>query len=346
MGESNSQYRYDVLQKRWVIIASERGKRPHDFAVLREEPETHFCPFCPGNEDKTPPEIAALRDHGSRPNGPGWRVRVVPNKFPALRVEGTPEREADGIYDRMNGIGAHEVVIETPHHKSPMSTRDVDDIALMLKLYRDRLTDLMRDMRLKYVLIFKNSGLAAGASLTHPHSQIIATSVTPRTVALELNACREHHQVKERCLVCDIIKQEMASRERLVSIDDRYVAFCPYAARFPFEVMIAPRFHHHDFSRASDQDLRGLAGVLRDVLARYREALDDPPFNFILHTSPNANVHPRRAHYWDTIEFDFHWHIELFPRLTKVAGFEWGSGFYINPTPPEDAAKYLRSTAT
>jgi len=224
-----------------------------------------------------------------------------------------------------------------------MAARDIDEIALTLRMYRERLTDLMRDMRLKYILIFKNSGLAAGASLSHPHSQIIATTVTPRTVALELNACREHHHIKERCLICDILKQELAARERLVAIDDRYVAFCPYASRFPFEVMIVPRFHQHDYSKVSDIDLRALAGVLRDVLARYKEALDDPPFNYILHTSPNANVHPRRAHYWDTIEFDFHWHIELFPRLTKVAGFEWGSGFYINPTPPEDAAKYLRN---
>ena len=343
MSENYSQYRYDILQKRWVIIASERGKRPQDFAIPRDDGESRFCPFCPGHEDKTPNEITAVREPGSRTNGTGWKVRVVPNKFPALRVEGTPEREADGIYDRMNGIGAHEVVIETPTHRSRMADRDVDEIALTLKVYRERLGDLMRDMRLKYVLIFKNSGLTAGASLSHPHSQIIATSVTPRTVALELNSCKEHHHVKERCLICDIIKQEMATRERLVSIDDRYVAFCPYASRFPFETMIVPRFHHHDYSKASDHDLRGLAAVLRDVLARYREALEDPPFNFILHTSPNVNVHPRRAHYWDTIEFDFHWHFELFPRLTRVAGFEWGSGFYINPTPPEDAARYLRN---
>lgn len=344
MGETNSQYRYDVLQNRWVIIASERGKRPHDFTLPREETESRFCPFCPGNEDKTPTEIVAVRDPHGRANQPGWKVRVVPNKFPALRVEGTPEREADGIYDRINGIGAHEVIIETPEHKSSLANRDIDEIALMLRMYRERLTDLMRDMRLKYVLIFKNSGMAAGASLSHPHSQIIATTVTPRTVAIELNACKEHHQIKERCLICDVIKQELASRERLVSVDDRYVAFCPYAARFPFELMIAPRFHQHDYCRASDQDLRGLAAVIKDVLARYREALDDPPYNFILHSSPNVNVLPKRAHHWDTIEFDFHWHIELFPCLTRIAGFEWGSGFYINPTPPEDAAKYLRNT--
>ena len=339
---SNSQYRYDVLQKRWVIIASERGRRPQDFGMPKESSEPAFCPLCAGHEDKTPPEILAIRDHGGRQNGPSWKVRVVPNKFPALRIEGAADREADGIYDRMNGIGAHEVVIETPDHRSPMSVREVDEIALMLRVYRERLADLMRDSRLKYILIFKNSGTAAGATLSHPHSQIIATTVTPLIVALELNACRTHHHLKERCLICDIIKQEIASRDRLVTIDDRFVAFCPYASRFPFEIFIAPRVHHHDFSRTSDHDLKVLAGFLRDILGRFREALEDPPFNYILHSAPNANVHPRRAHYWDTIEFDYHWHLELFPRLTRVAGFEWGSGFYINPTPPEDAAKYLR----
>ena len=339
---TNSQYRYDILQKRWVIIASARGQRPQDFAVPKEPPDSAFCPFCPGHEDKTPPEIMAFRDPGSRPNGPNWKVRVVPNKFPALRVEGAPERDAEGIYDHMNGIGAHEVVIETPDHRSILAARNVDEIAMLFKTYRERLADLMRDSRLKYILIFKNSGSTAGATLSHPHSQIIATTVTPLIVALELTACKAHHHLKERCLICDIIKQEIATRDRLVSIDDRFVAFCPYASRFPFEVFIAPRFHHHDFSGTSDADLRGLAAFVRDVLARYRESLEDPPFNYILHTAPNANVHPRRAHYWDTIEFDFHWHLELFPRLTRVAGFEWGSGFYINPTPPEDAARYLR----
>lgn len=340
----SSQYRYDILQRRWVIIATERGKRPQDFVLGKDASDSGggFCPFCPGHEDKTPPEITAIREPGTHSNGRGWKVRVVPNKYPALRIEGAPEREADGIFDRINGLGAHEVVIETPDHNDKMADRDVDHITMTLKVYRERLADLMRDSRLKYILIFKNSGAAAGASLSHPHSQIIATTVTPRTVALELNACREHHQVKERCLVCDIIKQDIAARDRLISIDDRFVAACPYASRFPFEVSIAPRFHQHDFSLASDEDLKALAIVIRDVLSRLRSALNDPPFNFILHTSPNANVRPHRAHYWDTIEFDFHWHFELFPRLTRVAGFEWGTGFYINPTAPEDAARYLR----
>jgi UDPglucose--hexose-1-phosphate uridylyltransferase len=340
MTEPLSQYRYDILQKRWVIIASERGKRPDDFSVNKEAPDNGFCPFCPGNEDKTPREILRMRSPGSRPDD--WKVRVVPNKFPALHIEGDTGREAEGIYDRMNGIGAHEVVIETPEHHSPMADRPIEEIAHVLKVYRERLADLMNDTRLKYILIFKNHGATAGASLSHPHSQIIATTVTPRTVALELNACREHHQVKERCLICDINKQELADRDRLICVDERFMAFCPYASRFPFEAFIAPRYHQHDFALATEHDLRGLAAILKDVLSRLKRALDDPPYNFILHSAPNAMVEPRRSHYWDTIKFDFHWHIELLPRLTRVAGFEWGTGFYINPTPPEEAAKFLR----
>jgi UDPglucose--hexose-1-phosphate uridylyltransferase len=188
----SSQYRYDILQRRWVIIATERGKRPQDFGTRREESrETGFCPFCPGHEDKTPHEILALREGGGHGSAPRWKVRVVPNKFPALRVEGSPQRDAEGLYDRISGVGAHEVIIETPDHRKEMAEREVEEIVLTLRVYRERLADLQRDTRLKYVLIFKNSGAAAGASLSHPHSQIIATTVTPRTVALELNACRE-----------------------------------------------------------------------------------------------------------------------------------------------------------
>ncbi|MBI4584770.1 MAG: DUF4931 domain-containing protein [Planctomycetes bacterium] len=343
MTENQSQYRFDLLQKRWVIIASERGKRPNDFQVPKEPAESDgFCPFCPGHEDKTPAEILSIPAMPGRTNPSRWQVRVVPNKFPALRVEGQPVREADGIYDRILGVGAHEVVIETPQHHSPMAERDIEETFLLLKVYRERIRDLMNDRRLKYILVFKNHGSSAGATLHHPHSQIMATTVTPRIVSTELTSCREHHQVKERCLICDLIKQETTDRDRIICIDDRYIAFCPYASRFPFEAFIAPRFHQHDYVNASDDDLRLLASTLRDVLWRLKLALDDPPYNFVLHSSPNTRVIPRRAHYWDTIEFDFHWHIELLPRLTRVAGFEWGTGFYINPTPPEEAARFLR----
>jgi UDPglucose--hexose-1-phosphate uridylyltransferase len=341
MSDNHSQYRFDILQKRWVIIASERGKRPTDFQVRHEPDDGGFCPLCPGHEDKTPPEIMSVKDP-QRKRGADWRIRVVPNKFPALRVEGQPIREADGLYDRILGIGAHEVVVETPAHGGTLAEREVDEVFDLFRVYRERVRDLMNDTRLKYILVFKNHGMAAGASLSHPHSQIMATTVTPKIIATELRACREHHQLKERCLICDIIKKEIADRDRIITIDERFIAFCPYASRFPFEAFIAPRNHQHDYTVASDSDLRDLAATVRDVLRRLKVSLDDPPYNYVLHTTPNTRVVPRRAHYWDTIEFDFHWHLELLPRLTRVAGFEWGTGFYINPTPPEDAARFLR----
>lgn len=347
----HSEYRYDVLQKRWVIIASERGKRPSDFHVDHDPDDTGFCPFCPGHEDRTPREILSVRskriagtddDQKKVDQEDPWKIRVVPNKFPALRIEGDPDRTADGFYDRMVGVGAHEVVIETPEHDSSLADRDVDEIFELFRVYRDRVSDLSNDQRLKYVLVFKNHGMAAGASLRHPHSQIMATTVTPRIVATELRSCREHHDLKERCLICDIIKKEVTDRDRMIAVDDRFVAFCPYASRFPFEAFIAPRHHQHDYTLSSDDDLRSLATIMKDLLRRLKDALNDPPYNFVIHTAPNPRVVPRRTHYWDTLEFDFHWHIELLPRLTRVAGFEWGTGFYINPTPPEDAASFLR----
>lgn len=341
--DHESEYRYDPLQERWVIIASERGKRPHDFQPPRNTATAAFCPFCPGNEDKTPPEI--LRVPGDPARSPGnsaWKIRVVPNKFPALRVEGQPTREAAGIYDSIAGVGAHEVIIDSPRHEGDLADGDPEDIFRLFQVYRERIRDLKNDHRLRYILVFKNHGAFAGASLSHPHSQIMATTVTPRIVATELDASQRHFEQKERCLICDLIKHEIADRSRVISIDDRFVAFCPYAARFPFEIFVSPRFHQHDYTLASDDDLRALARLMKDLIWRLKKALDNPPYNFVLHTVPNSQVVPRKAHGWEDLELGYHWHLELLPRLTRVAGFEWGTGFYINPTPPEDAAAFLR----
>jgi UDPglucose--hexose-1-phosphate uridylyltransferase len=334
--------RHDPIQKRWVIIASERGRRPDDFPKLEQSTPGGFCPFCEGNESKTPPEITAIRRNGRGPNSPGWRVRVVPNKFPALRIEGELERKGIGIHDRMNGVGAHEVIIETPQHDLGMADMPVQDLEGVIWMYRERLTDLLRDSRFKYVLIFKNFGAAAGASLAHPHTQIIATPVTPLTLAEELSTAKDHYRYKERCLFCDVIEQELESGERIVLANDHMVAMAPYASRFPFELFLAPRHHSHSFAEISDGMIHELAVALKEVLFRIKKCLNDPPYNFLIHTIPNVQVTPRRAAYWDTISVDFHWHIEIMPRLTRIAGFEWGTGFYINPTAPEEAAKYLR----
>ena len=337
--------RHDPIQKRWVIIASERGRKPYDFSASSEIQTGGFCPFCEGHEGKTPPEITAIRHNGSGPNQPGWQVRVVPNKFPALRIEGGLDRRGEGIHDRMNGVGAHEVIIETPQHDLNMADMPVEQIEKVIWIYRARLADLHRDGRFRYVLIFKNHGQAAGASLPHPHTQLIATPVTPKIISGELWSAREHYHDKERCLFCDLIQQELESGERLVLADDRFVALAPFASRFPFEVFLAPRHHYHSLAKLRDEMIHPLAVALKDVLLRIKKCLRDPPYNFVIHTAPNTEAAPRRSAYWDTIEADFHWHIEIMPRLTRVAGFEWGTGFYINPTSPEEAAKYLREVA-
>lgn len=339
----HSELRHDPIQRRWVIVASERGKRPLHFSPFaRMKAQGEACPFCRGNEEMTPSPILSYgRDGRSVGNG-DWVVRVVPNKYPALRVEGELDRQAVGQYDRMNGVGAHEVVIETPEHDVEMGDLPVEHIALILKVYRERILDLSRDIRLKYILVFKNSGEAGGASLPHAHSQIMATPTTPRTLAGELASAQQHYHLKERCIFCDILNQEFQTGARLVQVDPFFVTHCPYASRFPFEMHLHPRKHSADFSRCDDDLLMKLAQHMKEVLRRMNKALGNPPYNFLLHTTPNVTTRPQRRNYWDTLDLDWHWHIEILPRITNVAGFEWGTGFYINPTPPEEAAKFLR----
>jgi UDPglucose--hexose-1-phosphate uridylyltransferase len=325
--------RKDPIVGRWVIIAHERAKRPHDFkGDAQLQPEGGLCPFCEGQEDKTPPEIIAYRERGARPNKPGWRIRVVPNKFPALRIEGQLNKRGDGIYDQMAGIGAHEVVIESPQHHVSMSTLSEDNIREVLWVYRDRLVDLKKDPRLVHGMLFKNVGAAAGASLEHTHSQLIATPIVPISVWEEMTGSLEFFNYRGRCIYCDMIHQELATESRVVLDTPHFTAFCPYASRFPFETWIAPKAHSSHFENIPKPGVDDLGSVLRQVLNKLELALDRPPYNYIIHTAPFD--HQELPHY--------HWHIEIIPRLTKVAGFEWGSGFYINPVPPEDAAKFLR----
>jgi UDPglucose--hexose-1-phosphate uridylyltransferase len=340
--QPRSELRHDPVQKRWVIVASARGLRPNDFkAFERSQTPADSCPLCGGRESLTPPTIASYRLPNDS-SGSSWHVRVVPNKYPALRVEGELGRSAEGNYDRMDGIGAHEVVVETPSHDVRLEDLSVEHLALVLAAYRERIADLMKDRRLRYVLVFKNSGAGAGASLSHSHSQIMATPITPRTVAMELDSARAHYQAKERCIFCDILRQELSGGERVVVVDQFFVTHCPYASRFPFEMHLHPRAHHHDYASLNDDYLLKLAHHLKEVLLRMKTALNDPPYNFLLHTAPSTIGRTPRRSYWDTLDADWHWHIEILPRITKTAGFEWGTGFYINPTPPEEAARCLR----
>ena len=328
--------RKDPITGRWVIIATERAKRPTDF--VRDKVQIRgsgFCPFCTGNEAKTPPEIIAYRSDGSVRNGPGWSLRVVSNKFPALGIEGSLNRQGEGLYDKMSGVGAHEVIIETPDHQKTLamlSPRQIEDV---LWAYRDRILDLKKDRRFKYIMIFKNHGEAAGASLEHTHSQLIALPVVPKRVREETDGAREYFNFKERCIFCDIIRQETKSGIRVIADTPAFIAVAPFAPRFPFEIWIMPRVHQSAFEDSQKQEFEQLAVMLKDMLTRLDKVLDYPAYNYIVHTSPipeSPNEH-------------YHWHVEIMPKLTKIAGFEWGTGFHINPTPPEESARFLREAA-
>lgn len=328
--------RKDPITGRWVIIATERAKRPSDF--VRDKVEIRgagFCPFCYGNESKTPPEIIAYRGDGSTRNSPGWSLRVVPNKFPALGIEGSLNRQGEGLYDKMSGIGAHEVVIETPDHQKTLAMLSPQQIEDVLWAYRDRIIDLKKDRRFKYIMIFKNHGESAGASLEHTHSQLIALPVVPKRVREETDGAREYFNFRERCIFCDIIRQETESGIRVIADTPAFIAVAPFAPRFPFEIWIMPRVHQSAFEDSQKQEFEQLAVILKDMLMRLDKVLDYPAYNYIIHTSPIP----------ETPNEHYHWHLEIMPKLTKIAGFEWGTGFHINPTPPEESAKFLREAA-
>jgi UDPglucose--hexose-1-phosphate uridylyltransferase len=330
--------RRDPVVGRWVIIATERSRRPSDFPPApARAPAAAPCVFCPGQESRTPEEILALRGPGSLPNGPGWQLRVVPNKFPALRIEGELEPSGDGVYDRMNGIGAHEVIIEAPDHSASLASLPEAQVAAVLEAWRQRMLDLQKDARFESVSVFKNHGEVAGASLEHPHSQLIATPMVPMMVEEELEGALRHFRMRKRCIWCDIVRQEMQGRARglgrLILGEGGVVALCPFAPRFPFETWILPESHRSSYEDAEGLDVGALARVLGEVLRRMNQVLGDPAWNLSLHSAPLKT--PTLDH--------FHWHIEIIPKLTTVAGFEWGTGFFINPTPPEEAARYLRA---
>ena len=327
--------RKDPVTNSWVIISTERGKRPSDFGTEPRPPRPGFCPFCPGNEEKTPPEIVVYRNDGAAPNTPGWRVRVVANKFPALVIEGELERQTEGIYDKMSGVGAHEVIIETPDHDQTLPAMPEQKVEEVLWAYRDRILDLKRDPRFQYILVFKNHGEAAGASLDHTHSQLIATPIVPKRVQEEVDGVKQYYAEKRRCVYCDMVQQELADGGRMVSANDHFVAMAPFASQFPFETWIVPRTHEASFEDIGKQEYVSLARILKETLHRIERLLSDPPYNFVFHSAPVRQEKP----------VQYHWHIEITPRLTRLAGFEWGTGIYINPTPPEEAAQYLRDAA-
>ncbi|BAF59512.1 galactose-1-phosphate uridylyltransferase [Pelotomaculum thermopropionicum SI] len=327
-----SEWRKDPVVDRWVIISTERGKRPFDYKEVEEKRKIQVCPLCEGNEKLTPPEIAAYRTVGTAKDSPGWRVRVVPNKFPAVKTEGEAALRQRGVYACMSGTGVHEVIVESTVHEPGLDTQPVAQVEEVIRMWRDRLLKLRKDKRFKYIHIFKNTGQAAGASLEHVHSQLIAMPMVPAEIRLEIEGMKNYREEKGSCVMCDMIRQETAEKVRVVADGEMFLCFTPFASRFPFETWILPKEHLHDFGAIRAEQLRELASVLRDTLKMITAAVKNMPYNLILHTSP-VNQDEERI---------YHWHIEIIPRLTVMAGFELGTGCYINPTPPEMAAQSLR----
>jgi len=326
-----NELRRDPITGRWNIVVLDKIADLSDFKSEPHPKDPQGCRFCYGNENDMP-EIIAHRKYGP-PNSPGWTVRVLPNKYPALRIEGELIKEGLGVFDMMTGVGAHEVIIDTPDHFRDMADLSYAEMEEVVWAYLARSIDLRRDKRFKYILIFKNYGESAGASLEHPHSQLIALPIVPKIVQEEIDGASKYFDYKERCVFCDMLRQEQMEKERIIYDGRYFTAFCPYVSRFSYEIWILPKKHQSDFALLQRDCVSCLAKALRDCLARMKGLLGDPSYNFIIHSAP-INGHDRE---------DYHWHIEIMPKLTKIAGFEWGSGFYINPVPPEIAAKNLLS---
>jgi UDPglucose--hexose-1-phosphate uridylyltransferase len=269
---------------------------------------------------------------GEPPPGP-WTVRVFPNRFPALLSGEEIQSSGEGLYDRMNGVGVHEVVVESPDHDARMGRLPEDAVADVLRAYHDRLLALRQDARLEYGMVFKNHGAAAGASLEHPHSQLISLPIVPEMVQEELAGAARYHRMKKRCPWCDVVRQERRDGIRVILDTGGFLALSPFAPRVPFETWVLPSAHQEAFEDLRTDEVQGLAGLLREVMARLERLLGDPAYNWILHTAP----------FRGGARGPFHWHFELMPRLTPLAGFEWGTGLFINPTPPEEAARFLRA---
>ena len=323
------EFRKDPISDRWVIIATERAERP----IFQEASDSAPCPFCAGNEHMTPPEVLLLRNKSDVSSASKWTVRVVPNKYPALVADGNATKMPDESYGIHNGTGAHEVIIESPDHVTDMALLGQMQLEAILQAYRDRIIKLRTDKRFRYILIYKNHGIEAGATLDHVHSQLIAMPMTPKLVLEEIIAAKNYHEANRRCIFCDAARKESNGGERLVAENARYLVICPFASRFPYETWILPKRHSSSFERGTQKDHVDLAGILRDTLTRLNRRLKGPPFNYFIHSNP-----------LDQEENDYyHWHMEIIPKLIRVGGFEWGSGSYINIVTPEQSARFLRA---
>jgi UDPglucose--hexose-1-phosphate uridylyltransferase len=328
------QFRKDPLSDRWVAYAEGRDDRPNEYESDRRRLPGTRCPFCAGHEEDTPPQIAIYPPTGqstAASNGQDWLVRVVPNKYPAFRPESSKKICQEGLYEGAGAVGEHEVIVDSPRHIASLSQLSDEELATLMLAYRDRMLDLRK--KYVYALVFKNVGPQAGASLEHAHSQVVATPMVPVEVAREIAAAKRLFDEHQACFFCRVIADELEHRERFVDESEHFVAVCPYASRMPYEMWILPRAHASHFEQQTPDQLAELGKFLQELIRKLESLHGHLAYNYFVHTGP-----------FDTSALrHYHWHIEVFPRLTTTAGFEWGAGYYINPVPPEQAAAILRS---
>jgi UDPglucose--hexose-1-phosphate uridylyltransferase len=331
------EYRRDPVSGRWVIVAPERSLRPlalsHSKPHARWDAERDACPFCEGHEADTPRELLAVRDPGTLPDGPGWHLRVVPNRYPAVRPTATTTTRSDGLFEATPGIGEHELIIECPRHRSSPTALTDAEFAAVFRAYRDRLATLSADPRYAYVAVFKNVGAEAGASLAHLHSQIVATPIIPDAIHQELLGAADYHRREGRCVFCDIVRQEQIIQVRVIEQTQHFLAVAAYAGRFAYETWVLPLQHASRYETITDPQAAELARLTKSILGKLDGVLGHPAYNYYLHTAPAQSG--ELEHY--------HWHLEIVPRTARPAGFEWGTGCFINAVLPETAATELRA---
>jgi len=330
----SGQIRLNKVTKEWVIYAPSRRKRPQDFQQQSRQKQAsgilpRDCPFCPGNEHKSESIFLEMPSRHHK----GWQTRVVLNKFPALTPNEDRERSKEGIYLMMPGYGQHEVIIESPDHHQDLATMSIEEVETVIETYHKRYVSLMQVHKNMMAIIFRNHGMKAGASLSHPHSQMIVTGMVPQNIRVREQEAQRYYDQWQRCVYCDILEFEQHHRRRVIAENESFLAFIPFAADVPFETWIMPKEHEADFGSISAIEKSHFALILKNVLTRLYDKLSDPDYNYVINTAARYKAE----------EPQVHWYCQISPRLTTPAGFELGSGISINPSLPEIDADFLNS---
>lgn len=341
-----SELRFDPVRQKWTIISQERGGRRDVFLPsgnLSPREKDGKCPFCDKGDGKLPRPIFAIPDKAEPSKN---ALIVIPNKYPVMGIEGEFKRRLSGMFESASGIGAHEIIIDSPRHGLKLADYTEAELYNLFLAFKVRLEDLNKDIRFRYMAAFKNIGKEAGEKVSHSHAQLIAATVIPESVEKVIINADKYYREKERCLFCDIISEERGCKSRIIAENYEYVSFCPYASEFPFETAIYPKKHEPVFSRISDSSITQLADIVKDVFARMAALLDNPALTLALRLSPMKPFRPDTKGYLEYIENSYHWHIEIKPVITVRSGSAWGAGINVNPLKPEDAAQYLREVSS